>query len=117
MLTGWLNLNGKYYYLNPSNSGRMVASTTMTIDGISYTFDSSGAYQSNNYGAPTNKNSITNSPVNNNSNNVNNYGPGGNSSYTPSTSPSSPSGSSTTPGGSSSGNHTTLVPGMTGGPG
>ena len=108
MLTGWLNLNGKYYYLNPSNAGRMVAGTSMTINGISYTFDSSGAYQSGNSTVPVNGGSP---------NSANTYGPGGNNSYTPpSTAPTSPSDNSGTPGGSSS-NHVTLVPGMTGGPG
>ena len=91
MMTGWLNLNGKYYYLNPADSGKMVAGTTMTIDGISYSFDSSGAYVSGN----------SNSFMNNASTPSNNYGPGG---------------SNTNPSSSNSG-YKTLTPGKTGGPG
>ena len=44
MLTGWILVSGKYYYLDPS-TGKMAAGTTLTIDGSSYTFDSSGVCQ------------------------------------------------------------------------
>lgn len=43
MLTGWQQDNGSWYYLG--TDGAMAAGTTMTIDGISYTFDNSGAMQ------------------------------------------------------------------------
>ncbi len=43
--TGWIKPDGNWYYLDPNNGGMMVANTTMVIDGVSYTFSSSGAMQ------------------------------------------------------------------------
>ena len=50
MQTGWLNDGGVWYYLKPEGFtawsgpvGSMLENTTATIDGISYTFNSSGA--------------------------------------------------------------------------
>ena len=49
MQTGWLQLNGYWYYLKPSNftawtgpEGSMVCNTTVTIDGVKRTFDAGG---------------------------------------------------------------------------
>ena len=42
MMTGWIQLDGKYYYLNPANEGKMIAGTTATINGVQYNFDGSG---------------------------------------------------------------------------
>ena len=44
MRVGWISLNNVWYYLNPSNGGRMDADT-YTPDG--YYVDSTGAYQPN----------------------------------------------------------------------
>lgn len=41
MQTGWLEDAGRWYYLDPS-SGIMLSSTTRTIRGTDYTFDTSG---------------------------------------------------------------------------
>lgn len=41
--TGWLNLGDTWYYLD--ETGAMLSDTTAVIDGISYTFDASGALQ------------------------------------------------------------------------
>ena len=101
MLTGWLNLNGKYYYLNPSDSGKMAANKTLTIDGVSYSFGSDGAYIAN--GNSSSPNTTTTTPGNSCATTVvsgGTTGPGGSSS----------SGSS----GSSS--YSNLTPGQTGGP-
>ena len=38
----WIYTGGKWYYL--SDNGRMLASTTANIDGVQYTFNSSGAW-------------------------------------------------------------------------
>lgn len=45
MLTGWVNVEGKYYYLNPISDGTKGAMLTgeVVIDGVTYTFDASGA--------------------------------------------------------------------------
>ena len=40
--TGWQQLSGKWYYFNEQSHYEMVANTTMTIDGVSYTFDANG---------------------------------------------------------------------------
>ena len=40
MPTGWRKLSGKWCHYN--SDGSMVANTTMTIDGVSYTFASNG---------------------------------------------------------------------------
>ena len=42
MVTGWKQIDGDWYYFMPGNDGSMVANTTMTIDGKSYTFNASG---------------------------------------------------------------------------
>ncbi len=49
MQTGWLYLNGYYYYLKPLNfsewsgpEGSMIVNKTVTIDGKKYTFDEGG---------------------------------------------------------------------------
>ena len=42
MVTGWKQIDGDWYYFMPGNDGSMVANTTMTIDGKSYTFASNG---------------------------------------------------------------------------
>ena len=39
--TGWVQADGLWYYLDPN--GCMISNTTMDIDGVSYTFGSSGA--------------------------------------------------------------------------
>ena len=39
--TGWLETNGTWYYLD--SNGILIRNTTMTIDGVAYTFDASGA--------------------------------------------------------------------------
>ena len=41
MLTGWQQVTGIWYYLG--TDGAMASQTTMTIDGVAYTFDGSGA--------------------------------------------------------------------------
>lgn len=41
MLTGWQQTAGVWYYLG--NDGAMAANVTLTIDGVPYTFDSTGA--------------------------------------------------------------------------
>ncbi|MDO4327573.1 MAG: hypothetical protein Q4E24_16380 [bacterium] len=45
MLTGWVNVDGKNYYLNPISDGTKGAMLTgnVEIDGVTYTFDESGA--------------------------------------------------------------------------
>jgi len=42
MATGMTQVNGVQYYLNPAD-GKMTASTTFVLDGISYTANASGA--------------------------------------------------------------------------
>ena len=44
-MSGWINPDGYWYYLDPSELGAMVTGTTMTIDGVSYTFDANGIMQ------------------------------------------------------------------------
>lgn len=41
MKTGWIELQGIWYYLE--DSGAMVCGTTRVIDGTEYTFDDNGA--------------------------------------------------------------------------
>jgi glucan-binding YG repeat protein len=41
-VSGWIKDGTKYYYLDPSADGRMVANTSMTIDGTVYTFGADG---------------------------------------------------------------------------
>lgn len=43
--TGWLDLEGKRYYLDPADGGIMAAGKTMSVDGTSYTFGSDGTVQ------------------------------------------------------------------------
>ena len=45
MVTGWKQIDGDWYYFMPGNDGSMVANTTMTIDGVSYTFNQDGTLQ------------------------------------------------------------------------
>lgn len=40
---GWKQLGETWYYLDPANGGIMTSNTAMTIDGITYQFDASGA--------------------------------------------------------------------------
>jgi len=40
MKTGWLKDGGYWYYFQ--DSGAMAVSTTLTIDGVRYSFDASG---------------------------------------------------------------------------
>lgn len=42
-VTGWIQPDGKWYYLDPAQNGTMVSNRTMTIDGVDYQFDGSGA--------------------------------------------------------------------------
>ena len=44
-MSGWVNPDGYWYYLDPSELGAMVTGTTMTIDGTSYTFGANGVMQ------------------------------------------------------------------------
>ena len=131
MMTGWIQLDGKYYYLNPANEGRMIAGTTSTINGTQYSFDASGVCQNSGGISAQTPGTVTNSPSGNSGGSM---GPGaagsaGISSGAPGSSsagnsPSgiySPSGSSSSPGtnspagsNSSSGG---LEPGRTDGPG
>ncbi|MDD3254142.1 MAG: hypothetical protein PHV18_16550 [Lachnospiraceae bacterium] len=46
-LTGWLLKEGQYFYLDPAADGRLVAGTTKTIDGVSYSFAANGACTTN----------------------------------------------------------------------
>jgi glucan-binding YG repeat protein len=41
-VTGWLQNGSQYYYLNPAADGRMVAGTSLTIDGVVYNFGTDG---------------------------------------------------------------------------
>lgn len=50
MLTGWQQREGVWYYLG--TDGAMVSNTAMTIDNVSYTFDSSGAMAAQTAGPP-----------------------------------------------------------------
>ena len=43
--SGWRAIKGYWYYLDPSELGAMVTGTTMTIDGVGYTFDANGVMQ------------------------------------------------------------------------
>ena len=44
-MSGWINPDGYWYYLDPSALGAMVTGTTMIIDGTSYTFGANGVMQ------------------------------------------------------------------------
>ena len=110
MQTGWVTLNGNYYYLDPS-SGKMAANTTLTINGVSYSFNANGVYQSGGSSVPGgNTSSGASAPGNSYS------GPGGStgSTYTPSYNSPTSSGN---PSSNSNSNYKTLKPGLTGGPG
>ena len=43
LLTGWVLYNNNRYYLDPGNGGAAVRSKTVSIGGITYTFDSTGS--------------------------------------------------------------------------
>ena len=44
MATGWIQINGQYFYLDPSN-GTMYANTSITLNGVTYTFGANGVCQ------------------------------------------------------------------------
>lgn len=44
-ITGWINPDGSWYYMDAKNGGAMVAGTMMVIDGVTYTFNGSGVMQ------------------------------------------------------------------------
>jgi hypothetical protein len=127
MTTGWIQLSGVYYYLDPS-TGKMAANTTLTIDGKSYSFASNGAYQNGSSGTPTGSSS-SNIPGGTDSNSnapgsssttTNSGGPGGSSTGANNLTSPPTSQSNDTPGGTSnsSGSGTyQLSPGLTSGPG
>ena len=135
MATGWIQINGQYFYLDPSN-GTMYANTSITLNGVTYTFGANGVCQNvgNQNTAPGSGsgNISTGGPGSSNSSggNVSTGGPGSSGgsdvSYNPpgsSGSSSSAPGSSspTNPGSSSSGsnqnyNSDELVPFLTTGP-
>ena len=52
MQTGFHNVNGATYYFDPSN-GVMVAGTTKTISGVSYTFNADGTCTTTLSGIPS----------------------------------------------------------------
>ena len=107
MMTGWIQVNNKYYYLDPE-TGRMVANTTLTINGTAYAFNVDGTCQ-NAAGVNAvvaNPPGTTGNPGNSTTNSTS-YGPGG-SSNAPSTNPGSTATSNT---------GDSLNPGTTGGPG
>ena len=107
MMTGWIQVGNKYYYLDP-NTGRMVANTTLNINGTNYVFNVDGSCQN-----AAGVNAVVANPpgVSGNTSQTNSssttYGPGGSS-----TAPNTNSGSNA-PSSSSGG----LTPGSTGGPG
>lgn len=43
--TGWIKPDGNWYYLDPAKGGAMVSNTSMIIDGVEYSFNSSGVMQ------------------------------------------------------------------------
>jgi len=51
--SGWVQVAGYWYYLNPSNTNLMVASTRMTITGTTYGFDANGRMQAGWYNSGT----------------------------------------------------------------
>ena len=122
MLTGWVRVDGAVYYLNPVSDGTQGAMATgvRTIDGVSYTFDASGACQNAAGVNAQNPDSSTTADTSNYGPGVSGSGPssgGSGSSQSPGDSSSSPSGSSgsSSPGGDSSSQG--LQPGRTDGPG
>lgn len=44
-MSGWVNPDGYWYYLDPAELGEMVTGTTKNIDGVDYTFNASGVMQ------------------------------------------------------------------------
>ena len=44
-MSGWVNPDGYWYYLDPAELGAMVTGTTKNIDGVDYTFNASGVMQ------------------------------------------------------------------------
>ena len=118
-----MTVNGNYYYLDPSN-GKMAANTTLTINGVSYTFNANGVYQAGGSSAPTTGNNApttsfggpggSGSPGGSTNSTVPG-GTGGPTSGNPSSGNPSSGSSSQNPGGSSG--DKTLKEGLTGGPG
>ena len=45
--TGWLDLNGSRYYADPNDGGAFATNKTLIIDGVSYTFSSTGSVINN----------------------------------------------------------------------
>ena len=119
MATGWIQINGQYFYLNPSN-GQMYANTSLTLNGVTYTFAANGVCQnvgSQNTPPAGNGNVSTGGPGSSSSG-----GPGGSdvNFNAPGSSNSAPG--TTTPSNPSSGNNNNhynsdeLVPFLTTGP-
>ena len=121
-MTGWIQLDGKYYYLNPANEGKMIAGTTATINGVQYNFDGSGVCQNANGVSAQTPGTVNNSSTGSSGSSG---GPGvsgssgsGISSGTPGGTGNSTSGpTSSNSNNSPSGSSTALEPGRTDGPG
>ena len=45
MMTGWIQVDNKIYYMNPTNGGKMTTGTSLDINGTTYNFDGSGVCQ------------------------------------------------------------------------
>ena len=110
-MTGCIVVDGKYYYLNPTNEGRMIAGTTANINGTDYIFDASGACQN-----ASGVSAQTPGAASTGSVSGENGGPGvsGGSGVSSAAPGSTGSSSGSSPSGSSSGS---LQPGRTDGPG
>ena len=91
MATGWIQINGQYFYLNPS-TGQMYANTSLTLDGVTYTFAANGVCQ--------NVGNIQASSPNSSGNNVSYGGPGSSGGNYNSNGPGGSSGNSNSPGSS-----------------
>ena len=131
MMTGWIQLDGKYYYLNPANEGKMIAGTTATINGVQYNFDGSGICQNANGVSAQTPGTVNNNSVSSggsggpgvsgsSGSGIRSGTPGssGNSSGTPGRSGNSTNGpTSGNSNNSPSGSSTALEPGRTDGPG
>lgn len=44
-MTGWIQVDNKIYYMNPTNGGKMTTGTSLDINGTTYNFDGSGVCQ------------------------------------------------------------------------